>query len=125
VLKVTRQVRPRLWLTKMMSTVPQIPHTPVRKLSDWLHRQAGALHEILSRTDRLVQVNRAFRDWLREPWSDAVRFARLDGAVAVVYARDAATATLLRFRAPAITAWVREHWNAGCTDLQIKVQPDT
>ena len=99
--------------------------TDVRKLSEWLHRQAGALHDILSRTDRLLQANRAFRDWLREPWADAVRFAALDGPTAVVYASDAATATLLRFRAPAITAWVREHWNPGCTDLQIKVQPET
>lgn len=97
----------------------------VRKLSDWLRRHSGALQDVLSHTDQLVQVNRAFRDWLREPWSDTVRIAALDGTTAVVYARDAATATLVRFRAPAITAWVREHWNPACTDLQIKVQPDT
>lgn len=109
----------------MMSTVPQIPHAPVRKLSDWLHRQAGALQQILSRTDHLIQVNRAFRDWLREPWSATVRIASIDGPSTVIYAGDAATATLVRFRAPAITAWVREHWNPACTDLQIKVQPDT
>jgi hypothetical protein len=97
----------------------------VPKLSDWLHRQTGTLREILSHTDQLVQVNRAFRDWLREPWSDAVRIAAIEGPTAAIYARDAATATLLRFRAPAITAWVRQHWNPACTDLQIKVQPDT
>lgn len=96
-----------------------------RKLSDWLHRQPGALQDVLAHTDQLVQVNRAFRDWLREPWADAVRIAALDGSTAVVYARDAASATLLRFRAPAVIALVRERWNPGCTDLQIKVQPDT
>ena len=99
--------------------------TDVRKLSDWLHRQSGTLREVLSHTDQLVQVNRAFRDWLREPWADSVRIAALDGTCAVLYASNAATATLLRFRAPAITAWVREHWNPACTDLQINVQPDT
>jgi hypothetical protein len=99
--------------------------TDTPKLSDWLRRQSGALHKIFSRTDRLVQANRAFRDWLREPWAGAARFAALDGPTAVVYASDAATATLLRFRAPAIVAWVREHWNPACTDLQIKVQPET
>ena len=99
--------------------------TDVRKLSDWLRRQSGALQDVLSRTDQLVQVNRAFHDWLREPWVDTVRIAALDGATAVVYASDAATATLLRFRAPTIVAWIREHWNPDCTDLQIKVQPDT
>lgn len=97
----------------------------VRKLSDWLRRHSGALQKVFSRTDQLVQVNRAFHDWLREPWAEAARIAAFDGPKAVVYARDAATATLLRFRAPAITAWVREHWNPACTDLQIKVQPDT
>lgn len=96
-----------------------------RKLSDWLHRQSGALQDVLAHTEQLIQVNRAFRDWLREPWSAAVRFASLDGTTAVIYASDAATATLLRFRAPAIIAWVRERWNPACTDLQIKVQPDT
>lgn len=96
-----------------------------RKLSDWLHRQSGALHDVLSRTDHLLQVNRAFHDWLREPWSATVRIAAIDGPTAVIYASDAATATLVRFRAPAITAWVREHWNPACTDLQIKVQPET
>src|SRR5689334_20524790 len=99
--------------------------TDAPKLSDWLHRQSGALQKVLSHTDQLVQVNRAFRDWLREPWSDAVRIAALDGSDVVVYARDAATATLLRFRAPAVIAFVRERWNPACTDLQIKVQPDT
>ena len=97
----------------------------VRKLSDWLHRQSGTLREILSHTDQLVQVNRAFRDWLREPWADTVRFAAFDGTCAVLYASNAATATHLRFRAAAITAWVREHWNPACTDLQISVQPET
>jgi hypothetical protein len=95
------------------------------KLSDWLRRQSGALQKIFSRTDRLLQANRAFRDWLREPWAAAARFAALDGPTAVVYASDAATATLLRFRAPAIVAWVQKHWNPACTDLQIKVQPET
>ena len=96
-----------------------------RKLSDWLHRQSGALQEILSRTDHLVQVNRAFRDWLREPWSDSIRIASFDHDTVVVFARDAPTATLLRFRAPAVVAYVREHWNPACTKLQIKVQPET
>lgn len=96
-----------------------------RKLSDWLHRQPGALQEVLSHTEQLVQVNRAFRDWLREPWSDTVRLASYEGATAVAYAANASAATLLRFRAPAVIAWVQEHWNPACTDLQIKVQPDT
>ena len=96
-----------------------------RKLSDWLHRQSGALQEILSQTEQLVQVNRAFRDWLREPWAEAVRIVALDGDTAVVHAANAAAATLLRFRAPAVVALVQERWNPACTNLQIKVQPET
>jgi len=96
-----------------------------RKLSEWLHRQSGALQEILSHTEQLVQVNRAFREWLREPWADAVRIAAFDGDTVVVYAANAAAATLLRFRAPAVVAFVQKHWNPACTALQIKVQPDT
>ncbi|MGH8442694.1 MAG: DciA family protein [Nevskiaceae bacterium] len=96
-----------------------------RKLSDWLRRQAGALQEILSPTEQLVQANRAFRDWLREPWAESVRIVGLDGDTVVVYAANAAAATLLRFRAPAIVAFVQERWNPACTSLQIKVQPET
>lgn len=96
-----------------------------RKLSDWLHRQAGALREILSRTEQLVQVNRDFREWLREPWAEAVRIAALDGDTVVVYASNAAAATLLRFRSPAVVALVQKRWNPACTRVQIKVQPET
>ncbi len=109
-----------------MSTLLKSPMpTDARKLSDWLHRQSGALQEVLSHTDQLAQVNRAFREWLREPWADTVRIATLDGETTVIYVSDATAATLLRFRAPAIIAFVREHWNPACADLQIKVQPDT
>jgi hypothetical protein len=96
-----------------------------RKLSDWLHRQSGALLKILSRTDQLVELNREFRDWLGESWSGSVRIAALDNDSAVVYAADAATATLLRFRAPAVVAFLQKRCNPACTKLQIKVQPDT
>ena len=95
------------------------------KLSDWLHRQAGALQDLLTRTDQLTRVNRAFYDWLREPWAGEVRFASIEGSAAVVFATNASVATLLRFRAPAVVAWLRERWNPDCTELQIKVQPDT
>lgn len=101
-----------------------MPSDP-RKLSDWLHGRSGALQQVLSRTDQLVQLNRAFRDWLREPWSSDVRIVAVEGDTAVVYAANAAAATLLRFRGPSITAFVREHDHPACTELQIKVQPDT
>ena len=91
-----------------------------RKLSDWLHRQPGALQKVLSHTEQLVQVNRAFCDWLREPWADSVRIASYDSAVAVIYAANASAATLLRFRAPAVIAWLQHHWNPDCTELKIK-----
>lgn len=96
-----------------------------RKLSDWLHRNSGPMQRVLSRTDQLIQLNRAFREWLREPWASEVRFVAIEGDTAVLYAAHAAAATLLRFRAPSIVAFVRERCNPACTDLQIKVQPDT
>lgn len=96
-----------------------------RKLSDWLHRQPGAVQQVLSHTEQLVQANREFREWLAEPWAASVRLAAFDGDTAVVYATNAAAATLLRFRAPAVTAYVRERWNPACNHLQINVQPET
>ena len=96
-----------------------------RKLSDWLHRQTGATQRALSHAEQLAQVNRAFQEWLREPWADTVRIASYEGDTAVVYAANASTATLLRFRVPAVIAWLQQHWNPACTELQIKVQPDT
>jgi len=96
-----------------------------RKLSDWLHRQSGALQEILSRADDFVQLNRAFRDGLCESWSESVRIAAFEDDTAVIYATDAATATLLRFRTPAVVAFLQKRCNPACTKLQIKVQPET
>jgi hypothetical protein len=95
-----------------------------RKLTDWLDR-SGPVQQALSRTEQLVRINVAFREWLREPWSDAVRIVALEGDTAVVHAANSAAATVLRFRSPSIIAFVRERYNPACTDLQIKVQPDT
>jgi hypothetical protein len=102
-----------------------MPPSDSRKLSDWLHRQTGATQRALDRAEQLVQVNRAFREWLGEAWSSDVRIAAIEGDTAVVYAAHAAAATLLRFRAPSIVGFVRERYNPACTDLQIKVQPET
>lgn len=95
-----------------------------RKLSDWLDRQPDAIRQALSRSEPLALLNRAFRDWLGTPWADAVRIAQL-GETTVVFASNAAAATLLRFRAPAVLAYVRERCEPACKTLQIKVQPDT
>jgi hypothetical protein len=99
-----------------------MPSDP-RKLSDWL--RLGSAQRVLEHAEQLVQVNRAFREWLREPWAQDVRIASFEGDAAVVYAANAAAATFLRFRAPSIVAFLRERYNPACTDLQIKVQPDT
>lgn len=101
-----------------------MPSDP-RKLSDWLRLQAGPVQQALGQAERLTQVNRAFREWLREPWADDVRIASFEGDTAVVFAAHAAAATLLRFRAPSVVAFVRERCNPACTNLQIKVQPET
>ncbi|MCI0749547.1 MAG: hypothetical protein L0Y32_03225 [Nevskiales bacterium] len=96
-----------------------------RKLSDWLHRQPTTVREALSRSEHLVQVNRAFQDWLRQPWTDAVRLAMLDDTAAVFHADHAAAATVLRFHSPAILAWLRQRYCPACTSIEIKVRPST
>jgi hypothetical protein len=95
-----------------------------RKLSDWLLRQPGLLKQALSRADQLTRATSALRAYLNEPWADAVRLAAFDGDTAVIYASHAAAATLLRFRAEAVLAFVKERYNPACTELQIKVQPE-
>ena len=95
-----------------------------RKLSDWLLRQSSPVQQALSHAGQLVRVNAAFREWLREPWSSAVRIAAFDGDTVVIFAAHAAAATVLRFRGEAILAFVRERYNPMCTRLEIKVQPD-
>lgn len=96
-----------------------------RKLSDWLRGQTSPVQQALDQAAQLAQANRAFREWLREPWANDVRFASYSGDTAVVFAAHAAAATLLRYRAPSIVAFVRERLNPACTELQIKVQPET
>jgi hypothetical protein len=101
-----------------------MPSDP-RKLTDWLQRHSGPMQQVLSHTEQLVQLNRALHEWLREPWANDVRIAAIEGDTAVLYATHAAAATLARFRAPSIVAFVRERCSPACTELQIKVQPDT
>ncbi len=95
-----------------------------RTLSDWLHQQPNAVRDALSRSEQLVLVNRAFSDWLQEPWAAGVRLASL-GDTAVFYAAHAGAATLLRYRAPDVLTWLRQRYNPACTHIEIKVRPDT
>lgn len=97
--------------------------TDPRKLSDWL-RQSAPMQQALSHAEQLVRVTAAFREWLREPWSDCVRIAAIDGDTVVIFAAHAAAATVLRFRGEAILAFVRERYNPACSRLQIRIQPD-
>ncbi len=95
-----------------------------RKLSDWLKRQPGLFKQALSRADQLSRATSALRAFLNEPWADAVRFASFDGDTALIYCSHAAAATLARFRAEALLAFVKERYNPDCTEVQIKVQPE-
>jgi hypothetical protein len=95
-----------------------------RTLSDWLHRQPNAVRDALSRSRQLAQINRAFNEWLAEPWTADVRLASL-GDTAVFYATHAGAATLLRYRAPDVLTWLRQRYNPACTHIEIKVRPDT
>jgi hypothetical protein len=95
-----------------------------RKLSDWLSRPDG-LRQALARTHHLAQINQSFRSWLAEPWADAVRIVSLTGESAVFYAANASVSTQLRYRSPAIVAWLQEHIDSQCTRIQISVRPGT
>ena len=95
-----------------------------RTLSDWLHRQPNTVRDALSRTEQLIQINRDFSEWLREPWADAIRLASLTDT-AVFHAANAGAATLLRYRSPDILTWLRQRYNPACTHIQIRVRPDT
>lgn len=99
--------------------------TDARKLSDWLQGQSGVLQKTLSRTQHLVQMNRALHEWLREPWADAIRIANVEGDAVIIHAAHAAAATLLRFRQTELLAWVQQGFVPGCTEIQIKVRPET
>ena len=96
-----------------------------RKLSDFLGRPSAASREVLSRTERLVQITLALRGHLGEAWANHIRLARLEGDTAVFFTSDAAASTWLRFHGPAVLAFLRGHYDAGCTRLEIKVRPDT
>lgn len=96
-----------------------------RKLTDWLHRKTNPVREALTRSEHLVQINHAFREWLREPWSNAVRLVNVEGDQAVIHTTHAAAATLLRFRAPDVLVWLRQRYNPACLDIKIQVRPDT
>jgi hypothetical protein len=95
-----------------------------KKLSDWLKGQPGLLHQALSHAEQLTRATGALRAFLNEPWSHAARVASFDGDTAVIYADHAAAATLLRFRAESLLAFVRERYNPSCTSVEIKVQPE-
>lgn len=99
-----------------------MPDEP-RTLADWLS-QRPSIRDALSRSQHLTRMNRAFHEWLREPWAPAVRLARVEGRTAVFFAADATASTMLHFHGPAVLSFLREHCDCPCDRLQIRVRPE-
>jgi hypothetical protein len=95
-----------------------------RKLSDWLNSQPAAIQDALSLSQHLSPINRALHEWLREPWAQSIRLARIDGETAVFFASNASASTLLHFHSAAVLAFLRDRCNCNCDRIQIRVRPE-
>ena len=89
----------------------------------WLTNSAGALGSVLAKTNELVEYTQILRNFLAEPWAEAVRVANLRGDVLVVYCENASALTLLRYRQDDLLAFVRRRICPTCTKVESKVRP--
>lgn len=100
--------------------------TDPQPLHRWLSHQPKTVRELLGRAQRLAEINQALQEhWQCEPWIHTVRVANVRGTTVVVFAQSAASLIPLRYRKDALISFLRQRFGLSCTELDLKVRPDS
>lgn len=83
----------------------------------------GELSGLLDQVRRIEALNRALRQWTKDPWLDSIRVANLRGDTLVLFADNAAVATALRYRREALGAYLDERCGLRIKRIEAKVRP--
>lgn len=92
-----------------------------RDLQSWLAAGTGTLGRVLSKSNELSRFTQILRDFLSEPWADAVSVANLRDDVIVLYCANASAQTLLRYRQTELLSFVRQRIQPACTRIELRV----
>jgi hypothetical protein len=95
-----------------------------RPLQCWLDQQPRNVRELLSRAQRIAEIDRALHEhWAQQPWADTLRIANIRGNTVVVFTSTAAALIPLRYHRKALLGFLKQRYELACTDLEIKVKP--
>jgi hypothetical protein len=94
-----------------------------RSLQQWLSHQPAAVNDLLSRAQRLAQMNQALRQWTGEEWLAQIRVANVRSGTLVLYSSSAAALVPLRYRTQELLDWLNQRFGLACTRLEVKVRP--
>lgn len=98
------------------------PSPDAQPLDRWL-QGSSALGRLLSRSQRLQDLDRRLNRWLAEPWAASVRIADLEGTTLIVFCDSAAALTQFRYRVPEAMAYLRQSCGLSLTRIEAKVRP--
>ncbi|WP_348819662.1 hypothetical protein [Fontimonas sp. SYSU GA230001] len=97
--------------------------TEPRNLKQILSQNPQRTGGVITRAQRLADINRSLRDWCDEPWVHQVRIANIRGDTAVLYASSAPALLRARQRQRALLAWLKTRHLLSCTRIEAKVRP--
>lgn len=92
-----------------------------RSLGDALDHPV--LLPLLQRAAELAGIQRELRDYLNQPWADAVRVANLKGTTLALHASHGAALTALRHRQEELISALNQRLGLKISRLELKVRP--
>lgn len=100
----------------------RIDGKPIR---EWLQKQPADLRHLLQRANLIAEINRALPSWSADPWIRQIHVANVREGTLVLHVESAAALVQLRYRQPALLAWVLDRFSLDCSRIEAKVRPPT
>lgn len=95
-----------------------------KPLNNWLQQQPATVGRLLTRAQRLSQINCALKEqWADEPWIHLIRVANIRGSTVVIYVQTASAIIPLRYRREALLAFLKQRFELVCLEMDAKVKP--
>ncbi|MGH8460026.1 MAG: hypothetical protein ACRESS_00320 [Stenotrophobium sp.] len=101
-------------------------NSDAQPLQSWLDHQPRNVRELLTRAQRLAEIDRAVHEyWTQEPWAETLRIANIRGNTVVIFTPTAAALIPLRYHQKALLGFLKHRFQLACTAIEVKVSPHT
>ncbi|MDR3415690.1 MAG: DciA family protein [Nevskia sp.] len=88
-----------------------------------LNDSGSVMHKLLTRANRLAEIQAAIREWAGEPLGSSLTVANEREGTLVVYAASAGALTQIRYRQQELIQFLRQRLDLASTKVEAKIVP--